>query len=148
MRIVSEVNTNMLTSKEIVEIMDNYGWNLIDLLDDSDKRIITLVDYILSSAIYNHASDVHFEPMRHHYRVRARIDGILYQLMECPSYLSRAIASRLKILAHLRFSLLRFFNMSRRYATYARRSWTLRFSFGDSLRRRRFRIVDILSRNI
>ena len=73
-----------------------------DTVDET--TVTTLIKYVLSSAIYHHASDVHIEPMRHHCRFRLRIDGILDPLLECPTFLSAAIANRLKILTALDIS--------------------------------------------
>jgi type IV pilus assembly protein PilB len=62
--------------------------------------IIALVNLILERAITAGASDIHVEP-RDRLRVRARIDGILRELMEAPAAVSAAVTSRLKIMAGL-----------------------------------------------
>jgi len=63
--------------------------------------VVRLVNAILLSAIQKGASDIHIEPYEKSYRVRFRIDGVLYEIMNPPMKLKEAIASRLKILAKL-----------------------------------------------
>ena len=59
------------------------------------------MNIILTDAIKRGASDIHIEPYENEYRVRYRIDGILYEVMNPPPKLKEAIASRIKILAKL-----------------------------------------------
>jgi type IV pilus assembly protein PilB len=63
--------------------------------------VIKLVEKIFEQAISKNASDIHFEPYANHYRIRLRIDGILYPIMPLDSSLALRINSRLKILARL-----------------------------------------------
>ena len=65
------------------------------------QPIVKLIDRILTDAIYQQASDVHFESTDKGYRIRARIDGILTHLHQLSAELSMAIASRLKVMANL-----------------------------------------------
>ena len=60
-----------------------------------------LVNVVLMSAIQKGASDIHVEPYEKELRVRYRIDGILYSVMNPPMKLRDAIASRIKIMAKL-----------------------------------------------
>ena len=46
--------------------------------------MVRLVNAVLASAIQKGASDVHFEPYEKQYRIRFRIDGVLYEVMEPP----------------------------------------------------------------
>ena len=69
-----------------------------------DAPIIRLVNLILSGSIRKGASDVHIEPYEKDYRVRYRIDGILYDTMHPPLKLKDAITSRIKIMAKLDIS--------------------------------------------
>ncbi len=69
-----------------------------------DAPVIKLVNLILRDAIAKQASDIHVEPYEKTFRVRFRIDGILYEVMEPPAKLRSAIASRLKIMAQLDIS--------------------------------------------
>jgi type IV pilus assembly protein PilB len=56
---------------------------------------------MLTDAIKKGASDIHIEPYEREYRVRYRIDGILYEVMHPPLKLKEAVTSRIKILAKL-----------------------------------------------
>jgi type IV pilus assembly protein PilB len=59
------------------------------------------VNIILTDAIKRGASDIHIEPYEKDYRVRYRIDGVLYEMMHPPLKLKEAITSRIKIMARL-----------------------------------------------
>jgi general secretion pathway protein E len=73
-----------------------------DLLDStSEAPVIRLVNYILTQAIKNRASDIHLEPYQDEIRVRYRIDGILYQFLSPPKRLHAAIVSRIKVMSDL-----------------------------------------------
>jgi len=60
-----------------------------------------LVNYIILTAVRARASDIHFEPYEDDYRVRQRIDGVLYEMTPPPKHLANAIASRIKVMADL-----------------------------------------------
>ncbi len=66
-----------------------------------DAPVVKLVNFILTDAIKKRASDIHVEPYEKEFRVRYRIDGVLYELMRPPLKMRNAISSRLKILASL-----------------------------------------------
>ncbi|MDX1503053.1 MAG: type IV-A pilus assembly ATPase PilB [Thermoanaerobaculia bacterium] len=66
-----------------------------------EAPVVRLVNIILTDAIKRDASDIHIEPYEKEYRVRYRIDGILYEMMRPPLKLKEAITSRLKIMAKL-----------------------------------------------
>jgi type IV pilus assembly protein PilB len=66
-----------------------------------EAPVIKLVNVILMSAIQKGASDIHIEPYEKEYRVRYRIDGILYNIMAPPMKYRDAITSRIKIMSKL-----------------------------------------------
>jgi type IV pilus assembly protein PilB len=66
-----------------------------------EAPVIRLVNLMLMSAIQKGASDIHIEPYEKEFRVRFRIDGILYNVMAPPMKFRDAITSRLKIMAKL-----------------------------------------------
>ncbi len=66
-----------------------------------DAPVVKLVNFILTDAIKRRASDIHVEPYEKEFRVRYRVDGVLYEVMRPPLKMRNAIASRLKILASL-----------------------------------------------
>ncbi|MFQ5881414.1 MAG: type IV-A pilus assembly ATPase PilB [Candidatus Methylomirabilales bacterium] len=66
-----------------------------------DAPVVKLVNLILTDAIKKGASDIHVEPYEKSFRVRYRIDGVLYDVMQPPMKLRAAITSRVKIMAQL-----------------------------------------------
>src|SRR5215212_8795063 len=66
-----------------------------------EAPVIRLVNLMLMSAIQKGASDIHVEPYEKEFRVRFRIDGILYNVMAPPMKFRDAITSRIKIMAKL-----------------------------------------------
>jgi len=66
-----------------------------------DAPVVKMVNAILQDAIKKKASDIHIEPYEKLFRVRYRIDGVLYEVMKPPLKLKNAITSRIKIMAEL-----------------------------------------------
>jgi type IV pilus assembly protein PilB len=69
-----------------------------------EAPVVKLVNIILTDSIKKIASDIHLEPYEKDFRVRFRIDGVLYEIMHPPMKLKDAITSRLKIMAKLDIS--------------------------------------------
>ncbi|MDH7500611.1 MAG: type IV-A pilus assembly ATPase PilB, partial [candidate division NC10 bacterium] len=69
-----------------------------------DAPVVKLVNVILTDAIKKGASDIHLEPYEKTFRVRYRIDGMLYEVMSPPMKLRAALTSRVKIMAQLDIS--------------------------------------------
>jgi general secretion pathway protein E len=73
-----------------------------DLLDDiSDAPIIKLANHIISQSVKARASDIHMEPYQDSFKVRYRIDGILYDLLSPPKWVQPALISRIKVMAKM-----------------------------------------------
>jgi len=73
-----------------------------DLLDDtSDAPIIKLVNHIISQSTKARASDIHIEPYQNSFKVRYRVDGILYDLISPPKWIQPALTSRIKVMAKM-----------------------------------------------
>ena len=66
-----------------------------------DAPVVKLVNAILTDAIKKNASDIHLEVYEKAFRVRFRIDGVLYEIMKPPTKLKNALISRLKIMSEL-----------------------------------------------
>ena len=66
-----------------------------------DAPVVKMVNAILQDAIKKKASDIHIEPYEKVFRVRYRIDGVLYEVMKPPLKLKNAITSRIKIMSEL-----------------------------------------------
>jgi len=69
-----------------------------------DAPVVKLVNLILTDAIAKGASDIHIEPYEKSFRVRYRIDGVLYETMQPPMRLRAALTSRMKIMSELDIS--------------------------------------------
>src|SRR5437588_705392 len=65
----------------------------------TDAPVVKLVNMVLIDAFKQGASDIHVEPYERDFRVRYRVDGVLYEVMKPPLKLKAAITSRLKIMA-------------------------------------------------
>lgn len=66
---------------------------------DDDAPVVRIVNSILSQAVQGRASDIHVEPQEKDIRVRFRIDGQLYEVLNLPKKSAGAIVSRIKIMA-------------------------------------------------
>jgi type IV pilus assembly protein PilB len=60
-----------------------------------------LLNLVLLQAIRDKASDVHFEPFENEYKMRYRIDGVLYEMVPPPKHIAVALSSRIKVMANL-----------------------------------------------
>ncbi|MDJ0786521.1 MAG: type IV-A pilus assembly ATPase PilB [Myxococcota bacterium] len=69
--------------------------------ESEDAPVVKLVNLVLTDAIKKTASDIHVEPYEKEFRVRYRIDGVLYEVMKPPMKLKNAITSRIKIMSEL-----------------------------------------------
>jgi type IV pilus assembly protein PilB len=91
-----------LDDAEIAVVEKEEQVALVDLEKQTeDAPVVKLVNAILTDAIKKGASDIHLEPYEKSFRVRFRIDGVLYEIMKPPMKLKAAITSRIKIMANL-----------------------------------------------
>ena len=81
---------------------DEQAGNLEHLRDmASEAPVIRLVNAMIAEAIEKRASDIHIEPFEKEFRVRFRVDGVLFNQEPPPRELKAAIISRLKLMAKL-----------------------------------------------
>jgi general secretion pathway protein E len=75
----------------------------IDQLRDlaSEAPVIRWVNQLVARALERRSSDIHFEPFERQFRVRYRIDGVLYEVPAPPREMQAAITSRIKLMAKL-----------------------------------------------
>ncbi len=100
--------------------------------------IIRFVNLVIGQAIRDKASDIHFEPFEHEFKIRYRIDGSLYEMAPPPKHLALPITSRVKVLANLNIAERRVPQDGRIKLTLGGRSVDLRVStlptqFGESV---------------
>lgn len=99
------------TFADVMEDLDDIDLEVVDEADNVDVRdlekasedapVVKLVNLILTDAIKRNASDIHIEPYETTFRVRYRIDGVLYEVMKPPMKLKNAITSRIKIMSEM-----------------------------------------------
>ncbi|MDD2309610.1 MAG: type IV-A pilus assembly ATPase PilB [Desulfuromonadaceae bacterium] len=101
-------------SASLADVMSDMDVEDFEIVDDNeqidvgslerateDAPVVKMVNAILQDAIRKKASDIHVEPYEKLFRVRFRIDGVLYEVMKPPLKLKNAITSRIKIMAEL-----------------------------------------------
>jgi type IV pilus assembly protein PilB len=106
-----------LELKKVMDEMAEADSDALELLEEEEELdtsaleaateeapVVKLVNIILTDSIKKSASDIHIEPYEKDFRVRFRIDGVLYEIMHPPIKLRDAIISRLKIMAKLDIS--------------------------------------------
>jgi type IV pilus assembly protein PilB len=80
----------------------NESIDLDELKELSESNPIKkLLNLVLLQAIRDKASDVHFEPFENEYKMRYRIDGVLYEMVPPPKHIAAALSSRIKVMANL-----------------------------------------------
>jgi type IV pilus assembly protein PilB len=107
-------STHSIELKKVMEDLEDNEDADLEVLDEEEDLdlealeqeseeapVVRLVNIILTDAIKRDASDIHIEPYEKEFRVRYRIDGLLYEMMRPPLRLREAITSRMKIMAKL-----------------------------------------------
>ncbi|MCC7408219.1 MAG: Flp pilus assembly complex ATPase component TadA [Phycisphaeraceae bacterium] len=69
-----------------------------------ESPVIRYVNYLIFNAVKEGASDIHVEPQEKKLKIRYRVDGILFEMMNPPHHMHAAIISRLKVMANLDIS--------------------------------------------
>ncbi|MEM9065455.1 MAG: GspE/PulE family protein [Planctomycetota bacterium] len=103
-----EVDVNELlegVEEQDVEVDQTSSNEPVDLeAAAGESPVIRYVNYIIHTAVREGASDIHIEPQEKKVKVRFRIDGVLFEMMNPPASMGAAITSRLKIMADLDIS--------------------------------------------
>ena len=80
----------------------NQSIDLDELKELSESNPVKkLLNLVLLQAIRDKASDIHFEPFENEYKMRYRIDGVLYEMIPPPKHIATALSSRIKVMADL-----------------------------------------------
>lgn len=97
---IDEYLTDLEEDFEVIDeaIIDDYS--AIDEMS-SGSPVVNLVNALIQRAIRDGASDIHIEPSRKICRVRFRLDGVLYEVMNPAIEMHPAVVSRLKVMANL-----------------------------------------------
>ena len=87
---------------ELLEDSQGGGFDLdAQLAMADDNKLKRLLNLVLLQAINDKASDIHFEPFEDEFKMRYRIDGVLYEMIPPPKHLAVPIVSRIKVMANL-----------------------------------------------
>jgi len=70
-------------------------------LTANDLPVVHFIDTLIAESLSKNASDLHFEPYENHYRIRVRIDGLLYEVMQTSAHFAPRCIARLKVMAGL-----------------------------------------------
>ncbi len=99
--VIDDIISDM-TDVSVVQDTDDIAEDLEKMAGQSP--IIKFVNYLISNAVREGASDIHIEPKEKQTRIRYRIDGVLFEAMQAPPKMHPAIVSRIKIMANLDIS--------------------------------------------
>lgn len=108
---IEEIENRLRKKAVVVIAAESALLSLLNKLETADGKggeqhdqVADVVDSILLSAIREHASDIHIEPMVSHTRIRMRLDGVLIHKMDLPPDLAHRVVARLKVLASMDIS--------------------------------------------
>jgi type IV pilus assembly protein PilB len=93
-----------ITSDETLKALEARGESIdLETLKDlaESNPVKRLLNMVLLQAIKEKASDIHFEPFEDEFKMRYRIDGVLYEMIPPPKHIAMAITSRIKVMANL-----------------------------------------------
>jgi type IV pilus assembly protein PilB len=102
----AELDVEFGGEEQSLEVMEEHEEIDLSSLERSSEEapVVRLVNVILVESLRRGASDIHIEPYEKEFRVRFRIDGVLYNIMSPPLKLKDALTSRLKIMSKLDIS--------------------------------------------
>jgi type IV pilus assembly protein PilB len=102
---IQDVVKQIEADKDLQKLAGRTNQNTVDLeaIEEMAEAapVRKLLNMVMLLAIKDKASDVHFEPFEEEYKMRYRVDGVLYELVPPPRHLASAIASRIKVMANL-----------------------------------------------
>jgi len=95
----------IMSSMADIEVVKDEEEDLGDLEKSAaESPVIKYVNFLLTNALHEGASDIHIEPKSRHTKIRYRIDGVLFDTMQAPLKMHAAVVSRLKIMSNLDIS--------------------------------------------
>ncbi len=97
--LLQKMESTPLMQKELEKVSEPDIASLQELAREAP--IVKLVNLVLIQAVKDRASDIHFEPYEDIFRIRYRLDGLLYEMTPPPARLGLGIISRLKVMADL-----------------------------------------------
>lgn len=120
-----------------LEVIEQFASGTDITAEAGSRPVINLLNHILKIAIKDQASDIHFEPYETLFRIRYRVDGVLYEINSPPRAMAPALIARIKILSKLNITETRLPQDGRIQAKIEGRAVDLRVSimptkFGES----------------
>ncbi len=100
--VLTSLDDGELQIEELTGKKKGGAYNVDEMVDAAP--VVKLLNLILLTAIRAQASDIHFEPFEGDFKVRYRVDGVLYEMESPPQHLSLPIISRVKVLSNLDIS--------------------------------------------
>ena len=97
---MADVMSEIASDDRLGKVDPSAGGISIEEMAD-DNQVVKLLNLVLLQAIRDRASDIHFEPFETEFKMRYRIDGVLYEMVPPPQHLGPAITSRVKVMAGL-----------------------------------------------
>lgn len=101
---IKGTGTTIVEAKDFVDIIPVKEEKQIDNSEVEDAPIVKFIQSVLIEAIKLKVSDIHFEPYEKNYRIRFRLDGVLFEAKKVPIILKDKIASRIKVISHMDIS--------------------------------------------
>ena len=99
---MTDVVSDLASDDKFTSLTGDQSIDLEAVLEAAeDNKIVKLLNLVLMQAIKDKASDIHFEPFEDEFKMRYRIDGVLYEMVPPPAHLGSAITSRVKVMANL-----------------------------------------------
>ncbi|MHC5158848.1 MAG: GspE/PulE family protein, partial [Planctomycetota bacterium] len=96
---------DLMIEMDDIELVQDNEEDVEDLEKSAgESPVIKFVNFLLSNALHEGASDIHIEPKEKYTKIRYRIDGILFDTKQAPSKMHAAIVSRIKIMSNLDIS--------------------------------------------
>jgi type IV pilus assembly protein PilB len=100
--VVAELEKDQQLQKAASAVMGDHSIDLESIEELADAAPVRkLLNMVLLLAIKDKASDIHFEPFEDEFKMRYRVDGVLYEMVPPPRHLSMAIATRIKVMSNL-----------------------------------------------
>jgi len=102
---IAETVRGLAEDKDLEKLLTSSGGKELDLdklvVAGDDNKVVKLLNLVLLQAIKDRASDIHFEPFENEFKMRYRIDGVLYEMLPPPKHLGSAITSRVKVMSQM-----------------------------------------------
>lgn len=100
--VVAELEKDQQLQRAASAVMSEHSIDLESIEELADAAPVRkLLNMVLLLAIKDKASDIHFEPFEDEFKMRYRVDGVLYEMVPPPRHLSMAIATRIKVMSNL-----------------------------------------------